>query len=106
MRAVKAIPQSRALAMLLFIEDYHRKYNYAPSIRDIGGACEICTSTTAYSLRSLLSAGLIEMTPQRSRTVRLTPAGLAALAPDTAPPSLAERLEREASDRLAGEAVQ
>ena len=100
------IPQTRALAILRFIHTYHQEHGYAPSFRDIGTACAVSTSVTAHHLRALISAGLIDMTPKINRTVRLTCAGLAALAPGTAPPSFAERLEREASDRLAGEAAQ
>lgn len=62
-----------------FVEQHRTDYNYAPSIIGIGIACGIGKSTAQYHVRRLIDAGLLWREESLPRTLRLTPAGRAAI---------------------------
>lgn len=66
----------RQRKMLDFIRDYIQKNNLPPTIREIGQAVKISsTSVVNYNLNKLVEAGLIERDGKISRGIRLTTLG-------------------------------
>ncbi len=62
----------RQQAMLLFIEQFIYKEGYPPTIREIGEACDInSTSVVNYNLNKLVQAEWLERTAEKSRGIRL-----------------------------------
>lgn len=62
----------RQRRMLRFIENFIRDNGYPPTIREIGEAVNIgSTSVVNYNLNKLVKAGLIERSPDVSRGLRL-----------------------------------
>lgn len=66
--------------MLAFIQAYTKAYGWPPTLREIGAAVGMAsTSAVNYRLRQMEEAGLLSRWPNASRAVRLTEAGVAAL---------------------------
>jgi repressor LexA len=62
----------RQKKMLVFIESFLHQHGYPPTIREIGEAVQIgSTSVVNYNLNKLVKAGLIERAPDVSRGLRL-----------------------------------
>ena len=62
----------RRMKMLAFIAEYVVEHNYPPTIRDIGNACDISsTSVVKYNLTKLEQAKLIKREKDVSRALRL-----------------------------------
>jgi repressor LexA len=63
----------RQEAILEFIRDFTKEHGYPPTIREIGKACDISsTSVVNYNLDKLERAGLLERKREVSRGLRLT----------------------------------
>ena len=59
--------------MLVFIQDYYQEHLYPPTIREIGEAVGISsTSVVNYNLNKLVDAGMIQRNKDVSRGIRLT----------------------------------
>lgn len=62
----------RQQRILEFIRDYLAEHNYPPTIREIGAAAGISsTSVVNYNLDRLVEYGLLERDPKSSRSMRL-----------------------------------
>lgn len=62
----------RQQRILEFIRDYLAEHNYPPTIREIGAAAGISsTSVVNYNLDRLVTYGLLERDPKSSRSMRL-----------------------------------
>ena len=62
----------RQKRILSFIETFIHNHSYPPTIREIGEAVKIgSTSVVNYNLNKLVKAGLIERAPDVSRGIRL-----------------------------------
>lgn len=62
----------RQKKILQFISDFLTEYGYPPTIREIGEAVDIgSTSVVNYNLNKLVKAGLLERAPEVSRGLRL-----------------------------------
>ena len=62
----------RRMKMLAFIAEYVEEHNYPPTIRDIGNACDISsTSVVKYNLTKLEQAKLIKREKDVSRALSL-----------------------------------
>ena len=54
-----------------YLKSYHEEHGYSPTVREIGAALYM-SSTTAYRrLYKLVNLGLISMTPRQPRTIVL-----------------------------------
>jgi repressor LexA len=63
----------RQQRILVFIREYLEEHNYPPTIREIGKAADISsTSVVKYNLERLQDKGLIERSDEVSRGLRLT----------------------------------
>ena len=63
----------RQQRIMAFIEEYLEEHNYPPTIREIGKAVDISsTSVVKYNLERLQDKGLIERSDEVSRGLRLT----------------------------------
>lgn len=63
--------------ILLFINDYATKHSYAPSVREIGEAVDLKSSSTVHGhLTRLLRHRLITYTKDKPRTLQITQKGL------------------------------
>ena len=59
--------------MLVFIQEYYQEHLYPPTIREIGEAVGISsTSVVNYNLNKLVDAGMIQRNKDVSRGIRLT----------------------------------
>ncbi len=57
-------------AVIRYINDYWREQFRSPTLREICDACDIpSTSTMHYILSSLTREGIVEMTPNTSRSI-------------------------------------
>jgi len=73
----------RQQRILVFLGDYIEENGYPPSIREIGAAAGISsTSVVSYNLRRLEEYGYINRDPDVSRGLKLTSAAPAAVVPD------------------------
>ncbi|MBN2471589.1 MAG: repressor LexA [Anaerolineae bacterium] len=62
----------RQQSILVFIEQFIYKEGYPPTIREIGEACDInSTSVVNYNLNKLVQAEWLERTKEKSRGIRL-----------------------------------
>ncbi|GAB4575260.1 MAG: transcriptional repressor LexA [Anaerolineae bacterium] len=62
----------RQQCMLLFIERFLQEEGFPPTIREIGEACGIgSTSVVNYNLNKLVAGGWLERTKEKSRGIRL-----------------------------------
>ncbi len=60
-------------AILAFVRDFWRDNGYSPSIKEIGTATNITSSSVvAYGLRTLAQRRLIRYTPHVSRSIVIT----------------------------------
>jgi SOS-response transcriptional repressor LexA len=76
-----APPTARALEVLAWIDAYCVRHGYSPTVRDICTAFKWSSpNTAALHLDRLQIRGLVEAVPGTARTLRVTPAGRAALA--------------------------
>jgi repressor LexA len=83
--------------ILEFISEYVRDNSYPPSMREIGAATDISsTSVVSYNLRRLEEAGYITREREVSRGLKLTSQALTQLMPQFAPEK-ATRLPRTSS---------
>ncbi len=58
--------------ILLFIERFYDQRGFPPTIREIGEACDIAsTSVVNYNLNKLVEAGWLERTREKSRGIRV-----------------------------------
>lgn len=72
----RKVDNPRVRKILLFIHEFKTQYDYSPSVREIGTATDVpSTSVVMYYMHILMDRGLIEFNPRESRTVRLTPKG-------------------------------
>lgn len=55
-----------------YLRDYHRKYGYAPSVREVAEHFGVGVSTTHRHLRSLVTQQEVTAQKGRSRTWRAT----------------------------------
>src|SRR5690349_20967008 len=63
----------RQIRILNYIRDVSKKRNYPPSVREIGEAVGLSSSSTVHNhLNQLERRGLIKRDPSKSRTVQLT----------------------------------
>ena len=63
---------SKQQQILQFIKDYYAKYGYSPSIREIGKAVGIASSSTIHGyLEKLKKQGLIDYEPYLPRTIKV-----------------------------------
>ena len=92
----------RHLKILDFIADYQRDYKHPPSIREIGEACDISsTSVVNYYLDQLEKSGNIERDRKISRGVRLTDKPIeAGLTPSSRAAQMAAALTTGINDLL------
>jgi repressor LexA len=68
----RASLSERQKKILLFIEEFFNENGYPPTIREIGEAVDIgSTSVVNYNLNKLVKAGFIERSPDVSRGLRL-----------------------------------
>jgi repressor LexA len=69
----KEMPEyERTDEVLEFIEDYIAEYEISPSMREIGDACEISsTSVVKYHLDKLEKYGFIKRNKKLARTIRI-----------------------------------
>ena len=62
----------RQKSILVFIEDFIDREGYPPTIREIGEACDIAsTSVVNYNLNKLVNNDWLERTREKSRGIRL-----------------------------------
>jgi repressor LexA len=62
----------RQKKILVFIEKFLKRFGYPPTIREIGEAVDIgSTSVVNYNLNKLVNAGYLERSPEVSRGLRL-----------------------------------
>lgn len=73
-RRIKENP--RVMDILLFIFDFKDKNDYSPTVREIGNAIHITsTSVVNYYLRRLRTQDFLDFNPREARTLRLTKKG-------------------------------
>lgn len=66
------ILSDRQHAIMAYIPAYIKRHGYPPTIREIGKACGISsTSVVVYNLNRLTEDGLIERVPVVSRGIRV-----------------------------------
>jgi repressor LexA len=66
----------RQRQVLMAIDSLTRKHGYPPTVREVGTAVGIKSSSTAVQhLLKVQNAGLVEWEQGKSRTIRLTEAG-------------------------------
>ena len=71
---VKSALTDRQVGILRFIEEYARDWGYPPTIREIGDAVHIpSTSVVSYNLKVLQRKGRLTRNPDVSRGLRLVP---------------------------------
>ncbi len=81
--------EERKLAILRFIHRYQQEHGTAPSVREIGEAMGLNSSSHSHRcLRQLEQAGLITRRPKVARSIRLTEAGRRLVESESAPPPL------------------
>lgn len=72
--------RSRQKIILEFVYAYTQAHTHAPSIREIGRAAEITsTSVVNYNVKQLVRWGFLEKTRGGNRTIRLTTSGYHAI---------------------------
>lgn len=77
---------NRQQQILDFLRSHARDHAYPPTVREIGQAVGLSSSSTVQNhLNSLESRGFIRRDPAKSRTVEVVQAGAAAAAPSSAP---------------------
>lgn len=70
----------RQVGILRFVHRFDEQYGYAPTVREIGWALEIpSTSMVNYYLSDLARQGYVHRTPRASRSIRLLEAGYRAI---------------------------
>lgn len=72
----EGIPNPRQNKILIFIYEYYQEFRHSPSVREIGEAANVrSTSVTNYYLQKLQKVGYINQTPKISRGISLTTSG-------------------------------
>lgn len=70
--AMHDLLSQRQKAILIFIEEFVDEEGFPPTIREIGEACDIAsTSVVNYNLNKLREAGWLERTAEKSRGIKL-----------------------------------
>lgn len=76
----RRLSNPRIMDVLRYIEQYVTTYHLPPSIREIGDACKITsTSVTNFYIAKLVERGYLERQPLIARGLRVTDAGRLAL---------------------------